>query len=113
MQNPVEYLLEQENVLSFKQFQKKLQLPKRMIKYYIYNSKKIKDRDPILHGSLKRKIHVYEFDKNFTGKLNYIEQKMENCRKKRKKNVTETNIVTEDPICVKNTVPDNEDYELV
>jgi len=60
MENPVENALSTATFLSFRQLKNKLNLPKRTIKYHISQSKRIKNRDPLLHGSMKKKIGVYE-----------------------------------------------------
>jgi len=70
MENPVERALSEHTFLSIRQLQKKLNLPKRTVMYHIFNSKVIKNRSPVLHGSFKRKIKVYEINKNVENVIN-------------------------------------------
>ena len=44
--------------LSIKQLKKKTGLSKNNVKRLLFESKNVKDTDPFLHGSNKRKIHV-------------------------------------------------------
>jgi DNA-binding transcriptional ArsR family regulator len=60
MENPVERLLV-DKPLSVKQIRKITKLPKRTVMYHIFNSKHIIDVDPMLYGSLKKKINVYKY----------------------------------------------------
>jgi len=74
----IEQLLENagEHGLSMKQMKNLTSLNKKKIKRIIYNSTKIKDTNPYLHGSSKNKINVYSFKfNNQVPSTTYIESK--------------------------------------
>jgi len=81
--NPVEDVLKRvKHGLSLKQLRAATGFKNKMIKYYIYNSPNIEDTDPVLHGSGKVKIRVFNYTDT---KLNYF------IRKDKKKNVSREN----------------------
>jgi hypothetical protein len=61
--NPVETILKEFDVkgLSLKALGRVSGLPKRTVKWHIYNSRFIENTDPIIHGSRKSKIQVYNY----------------------------------------------------
>jgi hypothetical protein len=61
--NPVEFILKDLNIkgLSLKGLKRVSGLPKRTILWHIYNSKFIENTDPLIHGSRKSKISVYNY----------------------------------------------------
>jgi hypothetical protein len=81
--NPVEDALKGvKHGLSLKQLRTVTGFKNKEIKYYIYNSPNIEDTDPVLHGSGKAKIRVFNYTDT---KLNYF------IRKDKKKNVSREN----------------------
>ena len=78
--NPVENLLIYK-CLSIKTLKKILNCSKNTIKHYIYSSKFIVDAVPLLHGSGKVKINVYQLGEN-TNLAYYIRTK-KSLKKKR------------------------------
>ena len=64
--NPVEILLKNvvpiERGLSMRNLKNQTKLSRRTIKYHIYNSKMIENTAPYIHGSLKQKISVYNYN---------------------------------------------------
>ena len=64
--NPVEAVLEiyGERGLSIRQLKEITDLPKRKIKSFIYNSMFIEDTPPLIHGSCKAKIRVFNYTPN-------------------------------------------------
>jgi len=71
----MEFLLKEagERGLSLKQLSDELDVPIKTVKYLIYTSKFVKDTDPCLHGSFKRKIRCYTY--NSQQKVTYIQKK--------------------------------------
>ena len=63
MEKTIESLLKDagKHGLSIKQLKRKSGLSKNKVKEILFHSKCVKDTDPLLHGSLKKKIHVYSF----------------------------------------------------
>lgn len=82
-ENPIENLLKQHNSLSLKQIKQKSGLGKKSINYYIYNSNFIEDTTPLIHGSYKTKIHVFNYN---VLEHNYFKRRI------KKKNVIEEQI---------------------
>jgi hypothetical protein len=73
--NPIEQILKNEKSLSLKQLKTKSSLPGKTIKYHIYTSKFIEDTNPVVHGSSKSKISVF----NYTNLENsYFKRKLRN-----------------------------------
>ena len=78
--NPVEEYLKVFHAQgrSMRQIKGELGLTKRNILWYLYNSKNIQDTNPLLHGSGRFKIRVYNYSENsrvrikkkFTKKVN-------------------------------------------
>ena len=71
----MEFLLKEagERGLSLKQLSDELNIPIKNVKYLIYTSKFVKDTDPYLHGSYKRKIRCYSY--NTEQNVTYIQKK--------------------------------------
>jgi len=59
--------------LSIKQLKNKTGLSKNNIKHLLFHSKNVKDTEPYIHGSNKRKIHVYSFE---PFEISYIKRKL-------------------------------------
>lgn len=71
--NPVEEALKGvKHGLSLRQLREVTGLNNNTIKYYIYTSLNIEDTDPILHGSGKVKIRVFNYSEN---PVNYFSRK--------------------------------------
>ena len=71
--NPVEETLKGlKHGLSLRQLRNVTGLRNNMIKYYIYTSLNIEDTDPVLHGSGKVKIRVFNYNKT---PVNYFSRK--------------------------------------
>ena len=86
--NPVEEYLKvfHGQGRSMRQIKGELGLTKRNILWYLYNSKNIQDTNPLLHGSGRFKIRVYNYNENSGVRI----------KKKYTKNVK--NVVKETPI---------------
>ena len=83
--NPVEAVLQVygDRGLSIRQLKQITELPKRKIKSHIYNSMFIEDTSPLIHGSCKTKIRVFNYN---VLENNYFKRKL------KKKNVIEEQI---------------------
>ena len=62
-ENPVEHVLKDKGPygLSLKEIEYLLGVDRRRIMHHIFQSKNIDRTDPLLHGSLKKKIRVFKF----------------------------------------------------
>ena len=76
--NPVEQILKTSTQgLSIRKLKQVSGLPKRTIKYHIYTSKFIEDTNPVVHGSSKNKISVFNYNEL---ENNYFKRKQRNKR---------------------------------
>jgi hypothetical protein len=66
MDNLIENVLKvyNERGLSIKQLKEITNISRKSIKWYIYNSNFIEETNPLIHGSLKTKINVYNYTPN-------------------------------------------------
>ena len=63
---------------------------KNKIKHILFHSKCVKDTDPLLHGSLKQKIHVYSFQ---PFECSYIKRKLMKNNKKVVESFSKINLI--------------------